>query len=211
MEGFWVFTDCERNVHILEALCFQIVNRNVVVKILGNPKRMALLEEVLFSDSPIKVNEIAKNKKMSSGFVSKYLQNLKKIGVVKKRKEGYVVMENPVTRSLRLLLNSLLFQKINLKKYMIQGSGVYGSWARGENKRGSDIDIWIFSERKMGEEEISEISAEIRKKTGSEVDLMALNPEKLSDLRKNERLYCSLREGIVIYGKGLDELERLYS
>ena len=62
----------------------------------------------------------------------------------------------------------------------------------------------------MSEEKISEISAEIRKKTGCEVDLISLNPEKLAEIRKNERLYCALRVSLIIYGKGLDELEGMY-
>ena len=171
---------------------------------------MAVLEEILFSDSSIRVNDIAKRKRVSAGFTSKYLQELKKFGVVKKRREGYVTVESPMTKTLRLLLNSLVLQRIKLKKYMIQGAGVYGSWAKGENRRDSDIDIWIFSERKISEEEISEIAAEIGKKTGCEADLIALNREKLAEVKKNERLYCALRESFVIYGKGLDELEGMY-
>ena len=187
------------------------MSRNLISKILGNPKRIAVLEEILFSDLPIRVNEISKKKNVSSGFVSKYLQDLKKIGIVKKKKEGYVLVESPITRSLRILLNSLLFRKLSLKRYMILGAGVYGSWARGENKKGSDIDIWIFSERKMEEGEIAEISAEIRKKTGAEVDLIALNPQKLKEIQKNENLYWAMKQSFVIHGKGLDELERMYS
>ena len=187
------------------------MNGNKISKILGTPKKIALLHEILFSDSPIRVNDIAKRKRVSAGLASKYLQELKKLGVVKKRKEGYFTVESPMTKTLRLLLNSLILQRIKLKKYIIQGAGVYGSWAKGENRRDSDIDIWIFSERKMSEEEISEISAEIRKKTGCEPDLIALNPEKLPEMKKNERLYCALRESLVIYGKGLDELEGMYS
>lgn len=187
------------------------MSRNLISKILGNPKRIAVLEEILFSDLPIRVNEISKKKNVSSGFVSKYLQDLKKIGIVKKKKEGYVLVESPITHSLRILLNSLLFRKLSLKRYMILGAGVYGSWARGENKKGSDIDIWIFSERKMEEGEIAEISAEIRKKTGAEVDLIALNPQKLKEIQKNENLYWAMKQSFVIHGKGLDELERMYS
>ncbi len=179
-------------------------------RILGTPKKIVILQEVLFSDDAIRVNDIAKRKKVSTGFTSKYLQELKKGGVVRKRKEGYFTVESPLTKALRILMNQSILQGMNFKKHMIQGAGVYGSWAKGENRSDSDIDIWIFSERRMSEEEISEIAAEIRKRTGCEVDMLALNPEKVRELKKNERLYCALRESFVIYGKGLDELEGMY-
>ena len=57
-----------------------------------------------------------------------------------------------------------------LRHYGIQKAGIFGSYARGEAKKNSDIDILIQPPRGMGLEFIG-VKLELEKKLNKKVDL----------------------------------------
>ncbi|MDI6737233.1 MAG: nucleotidyltransferase family protein [Nanoarchaeota archaeon] len=58
-----------------------------------------------------------------------------------------------------------------LKKYKIKRAGIFGSYARGEQKRNSDIDIIIQPPKGMGFG-FAGIQMELEKKLGKKVDMV---------------------------------------
>ena len=81
---------------------------------------------------------------------------------------------------------------------------LYGSVARGENRKGSDIDIGIYVKNDLGKkyDYASKIALEIEKKTGlKNVEIVALNDKSLRFLNQ------VLRYGKIIFST--DEKERI--
>ncbi len=62
-----------------------------------------------------------------------------------------------------------------LKRHKIKKASIFGSYARGEQKKGSDIDVIIEPTQKMGLFEFTRINFEIEDKLGKKVDLLTYN------------------------------------
>jgi uncharacterized protein len=58
-----------------------------------------------------------------------------------------------------------------LKKYGIKKAGIFGSYARGEQKKKSDVDILVRPKKGMGLEFVG-IKLELEEKLGKKVDLV---------------------------------------
>ncbi len=61
-----------------------------------------------------------------------------------------------------------------LKKHHIRKASIFGSYARGEQNKNSDIDILIEPPKEMGFEFVT-ISFDLEKKLGKKVDLLTYN------------------------------------
>ena len=61
-----------------------------------------------------------------------------------------------------------------LKAYGIKRAGIFGSYARGEQKKKSDIDILIQPTKGMGLEFVG-LALELEEKLGRKVDLVTYN------------------------------------
>ena len=61
-----------------------------------------------------------------------------------------------------------------IKKYGIKKAGIFGSYARGEQKKRSDVDILILPPRDMGIEFFG-LNLELEEKLGKKVDLVSYN------------------------------------
>lgn len=75
-----------------------------------------------------------------------------------------------------------------LKKYGVKKAGIFGSWARGEEKIESDIDILIQPTKNMGIEFVG-IKLELEDKLGRKVDLVSykgINPHLKKYILKDE-------------------------
>ena len=75
-----------------------------------------------------------------------------------------------------------------LKKHKIRKAGIFGSYARGEEKSNSDIDILIQPTKNMGIEFVG-IKLELEDKLGRKVDLVSykgINPHLKKYILKDE-------------------------
>ncbi len=61
-----------------------------------------------------------------------------------------------------------------LKKYGVKKAGIFGSYARGEQKKNSDMDILIEPTKGMGLEFFG-LHIELEEKLGMKVDLLTYN------------------------------------
>ncbi|MEM8584642.1 MAG: nucleotidyltransferase domain-containing protein [Bacteroidota bacterium] len=78
-----------------------------------------------------------------------------------------------------------------LKPYKPERIGIFGSYARGVNKVGSDLDILVSLQKKVGLLKLIELEQSISDKLGVEVDLLTENG------LKNEHLKASIQKDVV--------------
>ncbi|NJF24984.1 nucleotidyltransferase domain-containing protein [Thermococcus sp. Bubb.Bath] len=180
-------------------------------ELLSTRERVKILQEVL-QRRVVGVEEVAEKLGLSKGLVSKTLRLLVKHGVALKQGRKFRILNNPKTRELKRFLNFIILsEKLKgLKEDWALGLGIYGSFASGENREDSDIDVWVFAKR---EELIksARLKRRITELTGREVDLIVLTPSRLSKLQKEDPVfYYSLVYGsMIIWGERLDRLQSL--
>ena len=76
-----------------------------------------------------------------------------------------------------------------LKKHGVVRAGIFGSYARGEQKKNSDIDILIKPTRDMSLFDLVGIKLEIEDKLGNKIDInsyKALHPQLKKQILKEE-------------------------
>jgi len=71
-----------------------------------------------------------------------------------------------------------------LNKYKIKKAGIFGSYARGEEKKNSDIDILVKLDKELSLLYVIEIKLELQKVLRKKVDLVEYETIR-SELKKN--------------------------
>jgi predicted nucleotidyltransferase len=92
---------------------------------------------------------------------------------------------------------------------------VYGSFARGEADRSSDIDILLIRPPGVDDDDpewraaIDEWVEGVRRLTGNPVELLEVAAEEASaKLRSKKQLWSDIqREGLVVYGRTIEDLQ----
>ncbi len=170
--------------------------------IFSTKERIKILKSVIFTDQPISVNIIAATLKISKGLVSKYLDVLLKKGITKKSNGKYLIVNSPITKAAKILLNIAGIDVGIFKKFdFVEAAGLYGSCAKGENTDGSDVDLWIKI-KDVSDEKAASLTVVMNKKIKN-VKPLFLTTKKIEKMRKDDELfYHSLSFGsIVIYGE----------
>src|SRR3989344_4582156 len=108
-----------------------------------------------------------------------------------KEKESDEVLSNLIKEKLKLSALNKLKPKIIevLKGYNIKKASIFGSYARGEQKEDSDIDIIIEPPKNIGGFEFTGIAIELEEKLGRKVDLLtykSIHPYIKKYVKKDE-------------------------
>lgn len=169
--------------------------------IFSTKERIKILKAVIFSDKPISVNVIAARLKISKGLVSKYLDVLLRKGIAKKSNGKYLIVDSPITKATKILLNITGIDAGIFKKFdFVEAVGLYGSCAKGDNTDESDVDLWIKI-KDVSNEKAASLTAQMNKKIGN-VKLLFLTTKKIEKMKKDDELfYHSLSFGsVMLYG-----------
>ena len=83
------------------------------------------------------------------------------------------MVSNPLTVVPKKLLNELK------RRFKAEGILLFGSYARREEKKGSDVDLLILSFHTYDKQQIMKAEKDIRKKYGLDVDLWIMHPKKV--------------------------------
>lgn len=170
--------------------------------IFSTTERIKILKAVIFSDQPISVNVIATRLKISKGLVSKYLDILLKEGIAKKSNGKYLIVDSPITKGAKILLNITSIDVGVFKKFdFVEAAGLYGSCAKGENTVDSDVDLWIKI-KDVSDEKAALLTVVMNKKIKN-IKPLFLTTKKIEKMKKDdEPFYHSLSFGsIVLYGE----------
>jgi len=147
------------------------------------------------------IREIAERTSLSPAKVHQAIKLFKEFGIVlereaKNKKVISLARESVLLKRISSLLN--IFEISRLKEFrelLDYGKvGVYGSFANGEDLPESDIDMWIYSEKKLNLAELKGITRGIEKYFGKEVKLLILSKNKICNLReKDPEFYFRIR------------------
>ena len=95
----------------------------------------------------------------------------KKVLLSKEIEADKKMFSNELSRSLKIIIPKMI--KV-LKKYHVKKAGIFGSYARGEQKKNSDIDIIIEPPKKMGIEFVT-LNYDLEDSLKKKVDLITYN------------------------------------
>ena len=142
-------------------------------------------------EKPLHIRELAEKAKISPGKAQTTVKLFVKNGLAneKKQKNRKIVSmnnSNPLLIKIRALINTQqILSSKHVKQLMKLGIvGIYGSFAKGTNDEDSDIDMWIYTERKQIE--LRDLVRMIEKEVKRKVDLTVLNKKSLEHIRKND-------------------------
>jgi len=177
----------------------------MLTELFASKERLKLLYEILYSDES-SVRQLAEDAQVSVGLASGYLKTLEHFNLVVKANNKYFVRDSPRSRVLKVLLNLEWIELDQLAYDWVKGIGLFGSWARGENMKGGDLDVWVKVESYPSEFELAKLQRRFTEMTGSETNLLVLTPKKLDELRARDKpfYYALLRDSIVLRGEGIE-------
>lgn len=161
------------------------------------PARVALLRTVL-EHPTMSVSAIVARHGATKGMVSRYLSMLEAEGILVRDGRGYRLVESPSVVAIRRLLNILILTHAVPLPEWAWGIGVFGSWGRGTNTEGSDLDLWVAAQEVPPAEMMGRLRMTIRDAIHTEVHILLLTPERIQQMReKDQPFYESLVESMI--------------
>ncbi|MFQ5975003.1 MAG: nucleotidyltransferase domain-containing protein [Candidatus Hydrothermarchaeales archaeon] len=165
------------------------------------------------SSETLHIREIAEKTNTSPATVHKAIELFKKLDFivekkVKNRKNVSLNRKNVVLKKIRTLINTnkILTSKAYKKLKKTGTIGVYGSFASGEDTPESDIDIWIYSKKKIDQIKLKSTTRKLTNELGKEVRPLTLTDEKIKELKeKDPEFYYRLKlTSVVLNGDIFD-------
>lgn len=139
------------------------------------------------------IREIAEKAGANPATAHSAIKLFKELGFVserriKNKKAVFINRKNIILRKIRSLLN--VYEILNNKFFRMLEEygtvGIYGSFVRGEDVAESDIDLWIYSGRKLNLMKLKSITRELERNFGKEVKLLVLDDEKIGKIKNGD-------------------------
>lgn len=161
-------------------------------------ERVKILENVLERYS-FTVKDISTETGVSKGLVSRYLDYMRKYGLLERSGRIYHVKSQSLTKALKIVLNLDKLKWDEISPPWVESTGLYGSWASGTNKEDSDLDIWVKVKEYPSEDDLNILYKNLKDKTSSELNILILTSDKLESIKKNDiPFYNSLKNNSLI-------------
>lgn len=168
-------------------------------------ERVKILENILERYS-FTVKDISADTGVSKGLVSRYLDHLKKEGLLERSGRIYLVKNKSFTRALKIVLNLDKLKWDEISPHWMESAGLYGSWASGTNREDSDLDIWIKVKEYPSEDDLNTLYKDLKDRTSSELNILILTSDKLESIKKNDiPFYNSLKNNsLILEGEAIE-------
>ena len=164
-----------------------------------------VLQPFLENTQQFHLREIARKLKISPETAKKYLEQFTKQELLTSTRErGNLLYEaNQANEKLKFekkIWNIRRIQKSGLLEELRDTLAeptivLFGSWARGENHEGSDVDLFIRTE------ETNEPDLKKYEKKLGEIQLFLYNRKKFERMRKNNKeLLSNIINGVILHG-----------
>jgi predicted nucleotidyltransferase len=165
------------------------------------------LLEIFFKDpTEHHLREIARIAKISAATAGKYLRNYARQGLLKVEvKRGNLLFspntENRAFQIEKRAYNLMAIMKSGIVEYLEENLAyplviLFGSYAKGENQPGSDIDLFIIASEKKKID-----FARFEKKLGADIQTFIHTLEEFRAMQKNEpELANNIINGIILTG-----------
>jgi len=186
----------------------------MLTKLFTSKARVKLLKVLLFSGKSFHLRELARVAGVSPPYASEELANLAKAGIVTEEKRAnlkiYAINDRcPFLPELRTLflktdyLGDIVRKELTGKaRYAL----IYGSFARGDERETSDIDLLVISEIK--EDDLLRLTRALEKKTNREVNYILWNDSAFKEKHNNALLRTILSEGFIMLIGGENEFRK---
>ena len=176
-------------------------------QLFSTEERIRILRIVLFEEG-LTNSQITSSANVNKGLVSIFLRSLVEQGIVERRERNYHFLSTPFVKQLKILLNLDTLAMIEDQvPEEVMGLGLFGSWATGNNRSDSDIDIWLFMD-KIDNNKIGEVLGLISNITDQEVNILPLDQEKWDRLKKEDVPFTKslLNDSITLSGVGIEQM-----
>lgn len=159
-----------------------------LISLLGNKIPLRLFK--LFSDNPrdsFYIEEVRKKLRIAKSSVIKWIHFLENEELLLSKRIGKTIIyslnfDNPFVKQLRILFVLSELQGVKKMKGFCDSVYLFGSSARGEFLKDSDIDLLVVSNNN-----ITKITSELRKiKTSRSIKPIILSPFDYSMLSRND-------------------------
>jgi predicted nucleotidyltransferase len=157
----------------------------------------------------VTVQSTAQSTGVSKPVVSRYLHVLEEKSLCERTGRTISWLPTPLGSAVKRLLNIVMLHENLPSPRWARGIGIYGSFARGTNTIGSDLDLWILVGKYAPEIElkVAELQHALSHTIGYEVHTLLLTKEKLQELSlKDSPFYFEfMKDHIVLRGEGIDK------
>jgi predicted nucleotidyltransferase len=163
-------------------------------RLMGSRTRVRLLEILLLGGKPLYVRELARRTGANINSVRRELRNLEEMGLVESRREGPLKFhsanrDSPLYDDLRSLLLKTEGVAGVLRAGLaelgeVEEAFLYGSFARGEEALGSDIDVLIVG--RVDEEELARRVRGLEEVLSRAVNWVVFSPEEFQRRKEEE-------------------------
>lgn len=177
------------------------------------------------TSAELNLRTIARLSRVSVAQASRVMPGLVELGLVERREAPpsalfRFVEDHVAARAVAMLADArtIVLQELKLTAGRLSVPPVsvivYGSFARGEADRSSDIDILIIRPPTAGEDDpewraaIDEWLEGARRLAGNRVELLEVAAEEAgAKLRSKKQLWSDIqREGLLVYGQAIENL-----
>lgn len=154
------------------------------------------------ADNPYRkfyLRELSRELKISPSSVKKALDILSKYNLIKENKFGNLRIISGNMGEILLkyikLTKNIEFTQLLVKKLLPAISIIlYGSFAKGENSKKSDIDICVITNKK--------VNYTIQNFKGYDLQIISMSPAKWKENKKSNPAYAKeIAQGILLYGE----------
>lgn len=167
----------------------------MIEKLFTSKTRAKLLEKLLFNpEKEYHLREISRKTNTNPSHAKKELTKLKEAKLVKKKKKGNLTLyrankESPIYNDLRKIYiktqRTGKTLKEKLKNYnRIKYALIYGSFAKGKEKKTSDIDLLVVG--KTPEKELHRTIMKLEEETGREINYILWTENEFKEKAKKE-------------------------
>lgn len=163
----------------------------------------------LIAKEPTHIRDIAERLNTSPGYIVSIIKFLKKNDFlkekkVKNRKIISLNDKNLYVSKVRSLINLENISRNNYFKKLIKlgTAGIYGSYANGTDDKLSDIDLWVYTNRKSLEIQgmITNLEKDIKRK----INFIVLNKDKIKNLKNRDyEFYIRLKLTSMVFGEDI--------
>lgn len=180
-------------------------------KLFTSKNRIKIMEFLFFKKEETYLREISKELKISSSAVKRELDNFILIGLIKKNKNKIELnKKSNILEDLKNILiktDSVFYPlKEGLKNNKIKFVFIFGSFAKGNCKSDSDIDLMVIGDLKLSE--ILRLTNPIEKKISREINSVVWTLENLKKQKDSGFIKEIFAGKIIMIMGGENELRK---
>jgi predicted nucleotidyltransferase len=184
----------------------------MIEKLFTSRNRVKLLGYFFFREGSARLREISKKIGIPVSGVSRELNNLVKLGIVKKNKDLFLLnRECNFLDDLKNIFVKTDYIVYPIKKVLesrkIKFAFVFGSFARGEYNADSDVDLMILGDIKLSE--VYEVLKSAEKETGREINPVVWTIENLEKEKNKGFVRDIFRKGIIVLKGDENEIRKI--